>query len=133
MSRLTSEYKREIKRGSLKMSAHWRTSVRGVAASAKSRSARLESEPHFLVPLHQTLSRRIAFLFAARAHCRVSSTKSRGLPFAACRLSHQDKITAFRSVRSVAFLKFLFKILVKRETNLMQECSANQHQVIMPS
>ena len=27
----------------------------------------------------------------------------------------------------------LFKIRLKRETNLMQACSANQHQVIMPS
>ena len=27
----------------------------------------------------------------------------------------------------------IFKIRLKRETNLMQECSANQHQVIMPS
>ena len=27
----------------------------------------------------------------------------------------------------------MFKIRLKRETNLMQACSANQHQVIMPS
>ena len=36
-------------------------------------------------------------------------------------------------LRSDAFLKFLFKIRLKRKTNLMQACSANQHQVIMPS
>ena len=39
-------------------------------------------------------------------------------------------------LRSDAFLKFLFKLRLKREkreTNLMQACSANQHQVIMPS
>ena len=36
-------------------------------------------------------------------------------------------------LRSDALLKFLFKIRLKRETNLMQACSANQHQVIMPS
>ena len=36
-------------------------------------------------------------------------------------------------LRSDAFLKFLFKIRLKRETYLMQACSANQHQVIMPS
>ena len=40
-------------------------------------------------------------------------------------------------LRSDAFLKFLFKIrlkhCLKRETNLMQACSANQHEVIMPS
>ena len=36
-------------------------------------------------------------------------------------------------LRSAAFLKFLFKLRLKRETNLMQACSANQHQVIMPS
>ena len=32
-----------------------------------------------------------------------------------------------------AFLKFIFKICLKRETNLMQACLANQLQVIMPS
>ena len=36
-------------------------------------------------------------------------------------------------LRSDAFMKFLFKIRLKRETNLMQACSTNQHQVIMPS
>ena len=36
-------------------------------------------------------------------------------------------------LRSDAFLKFLFKIRLKQETNLMQACSANQLQVIMPS
>ena len=32
-----------------------------------------------------------------------------------------------------ASLKLLFKIRLKQETNLMQACSANQHQEIMPS
>ena len=36
-------------------------------------------------------------------------------------------------LRSEGFLKFLLKIRLKRETNLMQACSASQHQVIMPS
>ena len=33
-------------------------------------------------------------------------------------------------LRSDAFLKFLSKIRLKRETNLAQACSANQHEVI---
>ena len=36
-------------------------------------------------------------------------------------------------LRSDAFLKFLFKLRLKQETNLMQACSANQHQVIVTS
>ena len=36
-------------------------------------------------------------------------------------------------LRSDAILKFLLKIRLRWETNLMQTCSANQHQVIMPS
>ena len=36
-------------------------------------------------------------------------------------------------LRGDALLKFLFKLRLKRETNLMQACSANYHQVIMPS
>jgi len=55
---------------SLRGGSRWSTSARGVAASAKTsgEAARRESELTFLTPLHQTPSRRIALLLAARAH-----------------------------------------------------------------
>jgi len=46
---------------SLRGGSRWSTSARGVVA-------RRESELTFLTPLHQTPSRRIALLLAARAH-----------------------------------------------------------------
>ena len=60
---------------------------------------------------------------------------TRRLRFVACwfsfTLGWNDRVKI--KLRNDAFLKFLFKIRLKRETNLMQTCSASQHQVIMPS
>ena len=62
------------------------------------------------------------------------------LRFAACRFSSgYDEVIAFSweaiwcKLRIDAFVKFLFEICLLWETNLIYVCSANQHQVIMPS
>ena len=69
--------------------------------------------------------------------CREKSFcfSTKRLRFVACWFSFtlrwNDRVQI--KLRSDAFLKFLFKIRLKRETNLMQACSANQHQVVTPS
>ena len=57
------------------------------------------------------------------------------LSFAACRFHFTlwwNNCVCIK-LRCDPILKFLFKIRFRRETNLMQACSANQYRVIMPS
>ena len=77
--------------------------------------------------------------FQAANQCIFGRKNPFAFPLKDCALFHVDffsrqvETTVFRSNSDDAFLKFFFKIRLRRETNLMQPCLANQHQVIMHS
>ena len=83
------------------------------------------------VPTQTVFSLRINTFLVGKS-CYISTKRLR---FVVCWFSFtlrwNDRVKI--KLRSDAFLIFLFKIRLKRETKLMQACSANQHQVIMAS